>query len=120
MAERLSRMLTSAIRAALHTAEMEEMYWPLAFQDAIYKYNMRVRSQTGRPPLHEWLGADKTPKKLFIFGPLGVIHLHSPTKTKLEYRGNWTRYVHPVDRKRIMTMDRNGSFRIVRAVGFHP
>lgn len=93
---------------------MGSKYWPLALQDTVSKYNFRTHDTTGRTPLHDWRGVDETPKRLLIFGQLGIVHRHSATKTKLEPRGQWTRYVYPVNRKRIMAVDQHGVFHVVR------
>lgn len=37
IAERLNNTLLDAVFTALHNAEMDEKYWPLALQDAVYK-----------------------------------------------------------------------------------
>lgn len=120
IAEGLNRTLLEAVRAALHTVKMSERHWPLALQDAVFKYNLREHSSTGQIPLNEWLGVNETPKRLFAFGQMGSVHRHSPQKRKLENSGQWVRYVYPVDRKRIMTMNEYGTFRIVRIKNFHP
>lgn len=113
IAERLNRTLMEAVRTALHNAEMDGKYWPISLQDAVFKYNLRKHESTGRPPHYVCLGVDATPKRLLIFSQLGTVHLHAATHKKLEPCGQWTRYVHPVDRKQIMTMDQNGAFRVV-------
>lgn len=43
----------------------------------------------------------KTPETLRPFGKLRIIHLHSPPKQKMENRGQWVRYLFPIDRKKI-------------------
>lgn len=60
MAERLNRTLLGAVRAALHMPEMSNRYWPLPFQDVVYKYNLKRHSRTSKGAMNEWLGQEHT------------------------------------------------------------
>lgn len=73
IAERLNRALLTAICADLHSAEIDDRFWPIALKDAVYKYKLRLQTTTGHTPLHEWLGVDATPKRILVFGQLGVV-----------------------------------------------
>lgn len=117
IAERLNATLLVSVRKALHTAEMDKKYLPPALQDAVFKYNLRLNSATGRTPFYDCLGVQQTPKRLLVLGQLGIVHQHSATKPKLQPRGQWIRYVYTVDRKLVMTMDHFGSF-LVACLGF--
>lgn len=99
---------------------MHERYWPLALQDAVFKYNLREYSATGNIPINERLGVNHVPKKVFAFRQIESGYRHSAKKSKLEDRDQWVRYVFPVDRKRIMTLTQLGSFRISRLRDFYP
>lgn len=89
-----------AVRTALHKAEIDGRYWPISLQDAVFKYNLRTSETTGHTPLHDRLSVDYTLKRLLVFSLLGTfVHRHSTSKTKLQPRFQWMRYVHPVDQK---------------------
>lgn len=96
---------------------MDDSSWPLTLQDAVYKYSLRLHVSIGSTQLHEWLGFDATPKCIFAFCQLSVVNRHSATKIKLAARVKWTRYVHPLDRNGVMTMDQDGN--IARLADLH-
>lgn len=86
---------------ALHNAELNDRYWQIALQDAVLKYNLHTHEASGRITLQNWLAVDKKPKRLLVFGQPGIVHPHSVQNSKLDAEGQWTRYFHPVDCKRI-------------------
>lgn len=95
----MNRSFIEAISSTLHAAELPEEYLPLARQDSFYKYNLRRNKSTENIPLNQYLGADHTAKRLFAFGKIGEVLRHSQRNMKLEKRGDWSRYFHPVNHK---------------------
>lgn len=121
IAERLNCNLLTSISPTIHSDEIDDRFRSLVLQDASRSYGVFINcaqfiNTTSDykliPDSLHYMSGWVSGLLQNAYSSLAI--LESCTKNlhrnNLAERGEWTLYVHPVDRKRVMTVDKHGVF----------
>lgn len=96
IAERSNRTINESMNSMLNQAKMSKLYWPYAFQTAVYLMNRTITvsgKKTGKTPYEQWFKRKPDVSNLRVFGCDCVYYLHKSIREKGEGRGRKGRMI---------------------------